>query len=206
MAMQRKECDSCNSLSDTFLFAISELLDSLQFAHTKEAFQKDLQVRSSFLPADRAILNFLERLSSFICPASQQAQSSDSIAETQFQQRVSQFICWRREQLNQSNLSEFLGDAILQRKTFCSRVDVIKVDRRDQMKTEVVENWEGPLDRSVVNATPSLLACQDTQAPTDIIEQRLAAVESHLGNLFYFRAFCRLPRSRSINGLYLQEA
>ena len=67
-------------------------------------------------------------------------------------QKVNQFITWKRTQINQSNLSEFLSrkqehgqDSSCQPS---SRIDMAKINRNEQIKTAVVENWEGPLDRS----------------------------------------------------------
>ncbi|KAJ3123194.1 hypothetical protein HK098_002118 [Nowakowskiella sp. JEL0407] len=67
---------------------------------------------------------------------------------------IESFIETRRKKIDQSNRLEFLKQKDNDEPT-CSRVDARELNRKVQMRTEVVHNSDGPLARSTKRESPS---------------------------------------------------
>lgn len=141
-----------DSLVEIFVDGIRGILNGCSLDEdVVEAVCKQLSQGSPF-KMDQKILDLIDRLNTHIMPVGKTEQLS--ACQSSFtQEQISQFIGWKRKQINESNLVEFLGTSTLPQTNSCSRLDSKKINRSCQIKTAVVENWEGPLDRTTLNTS-----------------------------------------------------
>jgi hypothetical protein len=112
---------------------------------------------------------------------SEQIQIRATTAEVD--QRINTFIQAKRNELDESNRTEFLSrhDPTSDDVT-CARTDAREINRNIQMKFDIVNNEDGPIARSLVtfNDNKSALATENSIETSADVTERLNNIQEHL--------------------------
>ncbi|KAI8387415.1 hypothetical protein BD560DRAFT_382419 [Blakeslea trispora] len=97
---------------------------------------------------------------------------------SEVEQRINQFIQAKRNELDESNRTEFLSrhDPSADDVT-CARTDAREINRNIQMKFDVVNNEDGPLARSLQSTKQTMVTDQLSEAD---MNERLQNLQDHL--------------------------
>lgn len=99
-------------------------------------------------------------------------------------QRVDTFIQAKRNELDESNRTEFLNrHETSADDVTCARTDAREINRNIQMKFDIVNNEDGPLARSLIHNTATAQPVNSSSNSADLSE-RLNNIQEHLNVRF----------------------
>ncbi|CAM0141882.1 hypothetical protein VKS41_004415 [Umbelopsis sp. WA50703] len=93
--------------------------------------------------------------------------------------RIEKFIQAKKSEVDASNRTEFLKRKESDENEGCARTDAREIDRSIQMKFDVVNNEDGPLQRSLVTSA-SHIKVGSTKRKESGADERLQNLEEHL--------------------------
>lgn len=139
-------------LSDAFKGAFLRFCVATDLRKTHACFSEEVENVQDARHFESALLNLISEI--FQSSASAQDEiPQDAVLinqpSTVLLDRIKKFVDWKRDQINRSNLKEFFDS---KESDSCARLALRKMNRSTQIKTAVVENWEGPLEKSILRS------------------------------------------------------